>query len=250
MHYDAKLPTCTEGGYYAYDVCTRCNLSNRVDLPPLHQATLNVDSIVNYKVENDPKYPFIIENELITSINHINSTSSKYTIIAEREITLKLEYLVSSQWGNDYLSIKLNSTTIVSTSGGDTVAYKAINLDMKPGDKVIITYSKNSSGSSGNDCCYIRLLTPEIEKVISTDNTGTEQLVYLTEEILSQLTSCTENVYCEECGALVQAALGHDEQEHEAQAPTSTEAGWDAYVTCKREGCDYTTYVEIPPTGE
>ena len=43
------------------------------------------------------------------------------------------------------------------------------------------------------------------------------------------------------------AALGHDTIDHEAQAPTCTEIGWDAYVTCSR--CDYTTYVEIPATG-
>ena len=32
---------------------------------------------------------------------------------------------------------------------------------------------------------------------------------------------------------------------HDAQAPTCTEIGWNAYDTCKREGCGYTTYVEI-----
>ena len=38
------------------------------------------------------------------------------------------------------------------------------------------------------------------------------------------------------------AKLGHDEQPHDAKAPTCTEVGWDAYVTCSR--CDYTTYAE------
>ena len=42
-------------------------------------------------------------------------------------------------------------------------------------------------------------------------------------------------------------ALGHDYVHHEAQAPTCTEIGWDAYDTCSR--CDYTTYVEIPASG-
>ena len=37
-------------------------------------------------------------------------------------------------------------------------------------------------------------------------------------------------------------ALNHNEVEHEAKAPTCTEKGWDAYVTCSR--CDYTTKVE------
>ena len=42
-------------------------------------------------------------------------------------------------------------------------------------------------------------------------------------------------------------ALGHDEVSHEAKAPTCTDKGWDAYVTCSR--CDYTTYNEIAATG-
>jgi len=44
-------------------------------------------------------------------------------------------------------------------------------------------------------------------------------------------------------------ALGHDEVHHDAKAPTCTEIGWDAYETCKRVGCDYTTYVELPALG-
>ena len=42
-------------------------------------------------------------------------------------------------------------------------------------------------------------------------------------------------------------ALGHDEILHEAKAPTCTEIGWEAYVTCSR--CNYSTYAEIPATG-
>lgn len=39
-------------------------------------------------------------------------------------------------------------------------------------------------------------------------------------------------------------ALKHDLEHHEAKAPTCTEKGWDAYDTCSR--CDYTTYAELP----
>ena len=37
----------------------------------------------------------------------------------------------------------------------------------------------------------------------------------------------------------------HDLVHHEAKAATCTEIGWEAYATCKREGCKYTTYKEI-----
>ena len=43
--------------------------------------------------------------------------------------------------------------------------------------------------------------------------------------------------------------LGHDLEHHEGQEPTCTEPGWEAYDTCKRAGCGYTTYNEIPALG-
>jgi hypothetical protein len=41
-------------------------------------------------------------------------------------------------------------------------------------------------------------------------------------------------------------ALKHDLEHHEAKAPTCTEKGWDAYDTCSR--CDYTTHKPTPKT--
>ena len=38
----------------------------------------------------------------------------------------------------------------------------------------------------------------------------------------------------------------HDPVHHDAKAPTCTEIGWDEYDACQREGCTYTTKVEIP----
>ena len=60
-------------------------------------------------------------------------------------------------------------------------------------------------------------------------------------------------VYCSACDVELSRnkvtvdALGHDEVEHDAKAPTCTEIGWDAYVTCSR--CDYTTYAEKAALG-
>lgn len=59
----------------------------------------------------------------------------------------------------------------------------------------------------------------------------------------------TERIVCSDCGAVLSEsviipALGHDTVTHEAQEPTCTDIGWNAYETCSR--CDYSTYVEIP----
>ena len=58
--------------------------------------------------------------------------------------------------------------------------------------------------------------------------------------VITYTCSCNDT-YTEEI-----PALGHDEETHQAQAPTCTEIGWEEYVTCQREGCEYSTYVEIP----
>ena len=38
----------------------------------------------------------------------------------------------------------------------------------------------------------------------------------------------------------------HDLVHHDAKAPTCTEIGWNEYDACQREGCTYTTKVELP----
>ena len=66
--------------------------------------------------------------------------------------------------------------------------------------------------------------------------------------------TCTETgdsrLYCKDCGIFLNwkaiPALGHDLEHHEGKEPTITEVGWEPYDTCKREGCEYTTYKEIP----
>ncbi|MBE6588622.1 MAG: leucine-rich repeat domain-containing protein [Ruminococcaceae bacterium] len=55
------------------------------------------------------------------------------------------------------------------------------------------------------------------------------------------------------CGKVVETqsigALGHDEKQHAAREATCKAVGWNAYVTCQRDGCDYSTYKEIAITG-
>ncbi len=53
---------------------------------------------------------------------------------------------------------------------------------------------------------------------------------------------CTQDALCSICGGTI-PALEHDLIPHEAKAPTCTEAGWEAYVTCKR--CEYTTRKDL-----
>ncbi|MBR7176708.1 MAG: leucine-rich repeat domain-containing protein [Clostridia bacterium] len=59
-----------------------------------------------------------------------------------------------------------------------------------------------------------------------------------------------EHWRCEDCGeSYVETfpAPGHDFVLHDQKAPTCTDIGWNAYVTCNR--CSHSTYHEIAPTG-
>ncbi len=69
---------------------------------------------------------------------------------------------------------------------------------------------------------------------ITTEATCTEK------GVITYTCSCND-IYTEEI-----PVLGHNEKTHEAQAPTCTGNGWNEYVTCEREGCEYSTYEEIP----
>lgn len=63
--------------------------------------------------------------------------------------------------------------------------------------------------------------------------------------------TCTAKAVCTVCNAEYgeKDPDNHDLEEHAAKAPTCTEIGWDAYVTCKRSGCTYTTYREKAALG-
>lgn len=41
----------------------------------------------------------------------------------------------------------------------------------------------------------------------------------------------------------------HDLMHFAAKAPTCTKSGWNEYDECQREGCEYTTKVELPASG-
>ena len=60
--------------------------------------------------------------------------------------------------------------------------------------------------------------------------------------------TCSAKAVCEVCGGKYgeRNPNNHDLVQHAAKAPTCTEIGWDAYDTCSRFGCNYTTRKELP----
>ena len=90
-------------------------------------------------------------------------------------------------------------------------------------------------------------VTSNIKLVAIWEEVGVHTHFY-TSNVISP--SCTEKGYTEHicsCGDTFKDSyideLGHDEEHHPAKSPTSTEIGWEEYVTCTR--CSYTTFKEI-----
>ena len=86
----------------------------------------------------------------------------------------------------------------------------------------------NGNGTHTRSCTRC----PEVDTASCTGGTAT----------------CSAKAVCETCGGAYgeKDSNNHDLVQHAAKAPTCTKIGWDAYKTCSRLGCNYTTYQEIP----
>lgn len=93
--------------------------------------------------------------------------------------------------------------------------------------------------------------TTETQHWHKCKRTGCEAKKDEADHTVGTAATCTAKAVCATCNAEYgeKDANNHDLEEHAANAPTCTEAGWDEYVTCKRTGCTYTTYQAKPALG-
>ena len=229
------------GSYDNVGYCSTCKeetARETIIIPAKGHKVLGTveQEVVNYTTQNDTQYPFSISGNQITSTNTKDSSSSTYTITAQRAFTLELEYKVSSESNYDYLTIKYNSTQKAKVSGTSTSTFTTLTISMKAGDKVTITYSKDSSQKKGSDCAWVKIITESTETIPA-------QYVDATEENIAPLISCAEKVRCAVCSIMLADTIEHDYVAHEAHTYTCLEIGWEEYNTCSR--CDYTSYVEL-----
>ncbi len=140
---------------------------------------------------------------------------------------LEMTAVPGSGYGNCSGSESYNKLYFSITGFGEGAAYVA-----KPGDEWIVVSFLNVEIGQENRCYYGHTAVTDAAVAPACTTPG-----------------LTEGSHCSVCNEILVAqtevaALGHDEVHHDAKAPTATEVGWEAYVTCSR--CDYTTYVEIP----
>lgn len=111
---------------------------------------------------NDSSYPWTQVDNVLQSTNHNHSSSSTYKLTFKKAGVLTFEYNVSSEGSSDPLTIKHNSTTLVS-KGGTNNSYTAQTVTVAVNDTVEFTYKKDGSVHSGQDTAYIRDLWLEPE---------------------------------------------------------------------------------------
>ena len=234
-------PTCTEQGYTLHS-CDRCGDEYEDEFTPAlgHQILMNVplpEGVVNFIATNDSNYPFAIQNGMLVSTNHRYSSSSSYTITAQRDFVLKVAYTVSSETNFDKLRIYHNSMEICTASGTHS---DDLELELNAGDTVTFTYSKDGSGDRGDDCAYIMLWTGAVSEW---------QLVEATEELLAASHPCTEDICCDVCGEVLKEQMGHSYDETVVTEPTCISSGYTTYICVCGDSYDddYTVFSDHTP---
>lgn len=131
-----------------------------------------------------------------------------------------------------------NPVTISPYPYCDAGVLNAQNFKYENNDQVSIAVIPTGGKECLKACIHSFTKTSTASKYLKSSATCTSEAVYY-KSCACGLASSTETFTS---GAI--DPNNHDLVHHEAQAPTCTAVGWEAYDTCSR--CDYTTKVEIP----
>ena len=230
-HHDAKAQTCTEAGWDAYDTCTRCDYTTKVEKPALGHDP----------VHHDAKAQTCTEAGWDA---YDTCTRCDYTTKVEKPALghdpvhhdAKAQTCTEAGWDAYDTCTRCDYTTKVEKPAlGHDLAHHAA----KP---ATCTEAGYKAYDTCNRCDYT---TYEAEDALGHDIKQYEaKAPSCTEAGWDAYEACTR---CDYTTKVEKPALGHDPVHHDAKAPSCTEAGWDAYDTCTR--CDYTTKVEKPALG-
>lgn len=121
---------------------------------------------VSVLVKNNSSFPWMINDKgALVSDMHKDYRSSyiTYTNNSSVDLCCQFEWAVSSESNCDNLSFSCNGSYSQSISGSmyyrGSLFYQPIFCYLKAGQSLIFNYSKDGSGSSGDDCGYVRNLT-------------------------------------------------------------------------------------------
>ena len=260
-------PTCTKGGFTTY-TCTLCGDSytgNEVSAtghayqngaciscgatkPSESKLTIRFDDVANRTVFTTSQQVWVQNGITVTNDKGAASSnvadykdpvrfyqSSNVTISCPGMIKIEIDCTgLESKYVGSWLNVQ--GATATNNNGIITIEFNA------PVDS--LTYTSLAKQSRAYSITVYLQGSAECDHESTTVKGAVDA-------------TCTESGHtgmtcCADCDELLDAgsvipATGHDGVSHEAKAPTCTEAGWEAYVTC--ENCNLTTYDEIPALG-
>ncbi len=273
VSYEAKAPTCTEIGWNEYVTCSRCDYTTYEELPALgHTASEWITTLepTCTTVGSKHKVCTVCDAELevaeIAALGHDEVSHSakaptcteigwnEYETCSRCDYTTYEELPALGHTASAWITtLEPTCTTVGSKHKVCTVC----SVELEVAETAALGHDEVNHEAKAPTCTEIGW--NEYETCTRCDYTTYEELPALghtaSEWITTLEPTCTtegsKHKVCTVCNEELEvaeiAALGHDEVNHEAKAPTCTEIGWNAYETCTR--CDYTTYEELPALG-
>ena len=236
VHHNAKMPTCTEGGWSAYDTCTRCDYTTFAEAPALGHAW------------GTPSYVWAADNSSVTATsvcshdsNHTVSETAAtvYTIIQEPTANADGSAKYTATFTNA-LFLEQVKTIVLPMLGHEFEFTGFVWVKTDAGYSVYANYKCKTE--ENHNVSIEAAVSSRITKEATCESAGT--IVYTATVAAS---ASLDNTAHSDTKTETIAALGHDIIHHEAKAPSCTEVGWKAYDSCTR--CNYTTYSELPALG-
>ena len=288
-------PECEVEGVLGHYTCDRCSLNfdiehnelstlvipakghNYGDLIPEVPADCEVDGVIAYykcadcqKLFNSAKVEITDADLVIPATGHILSdwiidveptctekgSQHKECIACNDGVHLEDEEIAAL--GHDEINHDSKDPTCTEIGWDAYVTCSRCDYTNYV-EKAALGHSFTSYVSNGDATCIADgTKTASCDNNCGESNTVTDEGSKLGHDEINhdaKAPTCTDigwdaYVTCSRCDYTTyveKAALGHDEINHDAEAPSCTEIGWDAYVTCSR--CDYTTYVEKAALG-
>ena len=228
-----KAATCTEKGWKDYKTCSRCDYSTYEELPALGHdpiphtgkaATCTEPGWEAYDTCSRCNYTTYAE---LAALDHDWNT---WVSNGDKTHTRTCK--------NDPSHIQKASCSGVSC--GETGACAVCGGEYTVAHEYISTWTSDGADEHWRVCIQCK--------------GGRETRTHsFNETLVSKATCVSPAKYLKICSHCFYREIiwrgdidpnNHNLAHHEAQAPTCTEIGWEAYDTCSR--CDYSTYVELP----
>ena len=282
-HHDKKDATCTEPGWEAYDTCKRegCGYTTYQEIPALGHTEVIDNAIAptcTEKGKTEGKHCSVC-NEVIVAQTDIEALGHDIEHHGKKDATCTEPgweaYDTCKREDCGYTTYQeipaLGHTEVIDNSIAPTCTEKgktegkhcsvcnevivaqtdiaALGHDIEHHGKKDATCTE--PGWEAYDTCKRDGCTYTTYKAIAaTGHTPSNWIVDVAATCENDGSVYKECTVCHvELERDTTSRLGHDLEHHDKKDATCTEPGWEAYDTCKRAGCGYTTYQEIPALG-